>query len=106
NRLDSKRALTAYQVEADRDRQYFKQILTSFGPAGLQRDVLASLARQAERPRLNVSVTRGRAVASAVVSGNERLAQFAFLKFPDSPVDPIQGFAQISGNEARSPNIE
>jgi hypothetical protein len=106
NRLDSRRALTAYQVEAQRDRQYFKQILARFGPDGLQRDVVASIARQAERPRLNVAVTRGRAVASAVVSGNERLAKFAFLQFPDSPVQPVEGSAQISGNEARSPDIE
>jgi hypothetical protein len=107
NRLDSKRSLTAYEVEAQRDRQYFKQMLAAAGPQGLQRDVLASLGRQAERPRLNVAVRRGgRAVASAVVSGNEHLAQFAFLKFPDSPVEPIQGSAQISGNEARTPDIE
>jgi hypothetical protein len=108
NRLDSRRSLTAYEVEAQRDRQYFKQVLAAVGPQGLQRDVLASLARQAERPRLNVTVRRGggRAVASAVVSGNEHLAQFAFLKFPDSPVDPVQGSAQISGNEARTPDIE
>ena len=106
NRLDSRRALTAYQVEAQRDRQYFKQILARFGAQGLQADVLASLARQAERPRLNVAVTRGRAVSSAVVSGSEKLAKFAFLHFPDSPVEPIQGSAQISGNEARAPDIE
>jgi hypothetical protein len=105
NRLDSRRALTAYQVEAERDRQYFKQILASYGKEGLQRDVLASMARQAERPRLNVAISRGRAVSAAVASG-EKLAQFAFLKFPDSPVEPLEGSAQISGNEARSPNIE
>src|SRR5690242_1504369 len=72
NRLDSKRSLTAYEVEAQRDRQYFKQMLAAAGPQGLQRDVLASLVRQAERPRLNVTVRRGagRSVASAVVSGN------------------------------------
>ncbi len=108
NRLDSKRSLTAYEVEAQRDRQYFKQMLAAAGPQGLQQDVLASLARQAERPRLNVTVRRGggRAVASSVVSGNEHLAKFAFLQFPDSPVEPIQGSAQISGNEARTPDIE
>ena len=36
----------------------------------------------------------------------ERMAQFAFLKFPDSPVDPLGGWVEISGNEARAPNIE
>ena len=27
-------------------------------------------------------------------------------KFPDSPVEPLKGSAQISGNEARAPQIE
>jgi hypothetical protein len=107
NRWDSRRALTAYEVEAQRDRQYFKQVLAAYGEQGLKQDVLASLARQAERPRVNVTVRRGgRSVSSAAVSGNEHLAQFAFLKFPDSPVEPVQGQVQISGNEARSPDIE
>jgi len=108
NRLDSRRALTAYEMEAQRDRQYFKQVLARSGPIGVQHEVLAILARETARPRINVTVRRnsGRAVASNVVSGNERLAQFAFLKFPDSPVEPVQGSAQISGNEARTPDIE
>src|SRR5205085_9032475 len=33
NRLDSKRALTAYDMEAQRDRQYYKQVLASHGAA-------------------------------------------------------------------------
>jgi hypothetical protein len=32
--------------------------------------------------------------------------QFAFLNLPDSPVQPLEGWAAISGNEARSPQIE
>jgi hypothetical protein len=108
NRLDSRRSLTAYEMEAQRDRQYFKQVLAAGGQLGLKADVLASLARQAERPRLNVAVRPGggRAVSSAAVSPNERLEKFAFLKFPDAPVEPISGAAQISGNEARTPDIQ
>src|SRR5207245_5638348 len=36
----------------------------------------------------------------------ERQAQFAFLQFPDSPVEPLDGSVRIAGNEARSPHIE
>src|SRR5207245_1347739 len=53
----------------------------------------------------DVRVARGgRSVASAAAP--ERTAQFAFLKFPDSPVEPIEGWAQIAGSEARAPRIE
>jgi hypothetical protein len=108
NRLDSKRSLTAYEMEAQRDRQYFKQVLAARGPTGLQQEILAGLVREAARPRINVAVRRnsGPAVSSAVVSSREHVATFAFLKFPDSPVEPIRGSAQIADNEARTPNIE
>ncbi|MFB3828300.1 MAG: hypothetical protein ACE15B_16145 [Bryobacteraceae bacterium] len=105
NRLDSRRTLTAWEMEAQRDRAYFKQVLAAKGQVGLQAEVLASLQRQAERPRLNVAVSRGPAVSSAAL-GPERVAKFAFLQFPDSPVVPIQGWAQIAGNEARAPRVE
>jgi hypothetical protein len=106
NRKDSRRALTAYEIEARRDRQYFKKVLASAGPEGLRKDVLASLTRQAQVPSLNVRVTTGPAVSSAVASASEHPAQFAFLQFPDSPVEPLHGTVQVSGNQARSPDIE
>jgi hypothetical protein len=105
NRLDSKRSLTAWEMEAQRDRQHFKAVLAAQGAPGLQQEMLASLARQAERPRLNVAVSRDRAVTSAAL-GPEHMEQFAFLQFPDSPVQPVEGWAQIAGNEARAPRIE
>lgn len=105
NRLDSRRSLMAWEMEAQRDRQYFKGVLAAHGQTGLQQEVLASLARQAERPRLNVAVTRGRAVTSAALE-SEHMVQFAFLQFPDAPIQPVEGWAQIAGNEARAPRIE
>lgn len=105
NRLDSRRVMTAWEMEAQRDRQHFKSILSARGPVALQRDVLESLARQSEMPRLNVQVSRGRTVSSAAL-GTERMQQFAFLQFPDSPVRPVEGSAQIFGNEARAPSIQ
>ncbi len=106
NRLDSRRTLTAWEMEAQRDRAHFKQVLATGGPAGLQAEALASLQRQAERPRLNVAISRGGPAVSSAALGPERMAKFAFLQFPDSPVEPTQGWAQIAGNEARAPRVE
>ncbi|MGA2717177.1 MAG: hypothetical protein ABSG41_29200, partial [Bryobacteraceae bacterium] len=36
----------------------------------------------------------------------DHVAQFAFLNLPNAPVQPVEGWAAISGNEARSPQIE
>lgn len=106
NKLNSQRALTFWEVEAERDRTYFKQALRAHGEKGLQQEMLASIARQADRPQLDVSLTRnGRAVGSAVPA-TDHVAQFAFLNLPGAPVQPLEGWAAISGNEARSPQIE
>jgi hypothetical protein len=106
NKLDSQRALTFWEAEAQRDRAYFKQVLQARGQSGLQSAMLASIAKEPERGQLNVALSRnGRAVGS-VVPGTEHAEQFAFLNLPDAPVKPLEGWAAISGNEARSPQIE
>jgi hypothetical protein len=105
NRLNSRRSMTVWEMEAQRDRQHFKAVLAAAGPAGLQREMLDSLARQAERPRIDVRVSRGgRAVSSAGTP--EHMARFAFLKMPDAPVEAVDGWAEVAANEARTPTIQ
>jgi hypothetical protein len=104
DRLNSRRSMVAWEMEAQRDRQHFKSILRAMGPEGLRQSVLQSLARDSERPRLNVQVARSGRAAGSV--GTQRLAQFAFLKLPGAPVEPLEGSAQIAGSEARAPRIQ
>ncbi|MDE3194799.1 MAG: hypothetical protein KGN84_00525 [Acidobacteriota bacterium] len=107
NKLNSQRAMTFWETEAQRDRAYFKQVLRASGERGLQSEILLSLAKQSEHGQLDVALSRnGRSVGSVVSSASQHVAQFAFLKMPDAPVQPVQGWAEISGNEARSPEIE
>jgi hypothetical protein len=106
NKLNSQRSMTFWETEAQRDRTYFKKVLQASGEKALRDEMLLSLAKQAEHSQLDVALSRrGRAVG-AVVSANRQVAQFAFLKMPEAPVQPVQGWAEISGNEARSPEIE
>jgi len=104
NRLDSRRALTAYEMEAQRDREYFKSVLASAGKEGLKREILGCIDRQSRVPSLDVRVHPGAVTNAAVAS--EHPEKFAFLQFPDSPVEPVEGWAQIAGSEARAPRIE
>lgn len=105
DRLNSRRTMTASEMEAQRDRDHFKAILAANGKPGLKREMLESMTRQSEVSQLAVTVKRaGRAVTSAALPG-ERTAEFAFLQFPDSPVAPLEGWAQLAGNEARAPHI-
>jgi hypothetical protein len=102
NRLDSRRVMTVYELEAQRDRRHLWSVLQSQGLEGLQKECLASLARQADMPRLDVQLARGRATNAE----GGRQIQFAFLRFPESPVEPVAGMARVSGGEARAPQLE
>ena len=107
DRLNSRRIMTACEMEAQRDREHFKRVLAQGGKPALQREMLSSLARQSEVSQLAVTVKRtGRAVTTAATTAPERSENFAFLQFPDSPVKPLSGTAQISGSEAHAPLIE
>src|SRR5580658_10365840 len=106
NKLNSQRALTFWEVEAQRDRAYFKQALQARGEKGLQQEILASIVKQEDRPQLDVSLSRNGRAVGAAVPATDHMAQFAFLNLPGAPVQPIEGWAAISGNEARSPQIE
>jgi hypothetical protein len=103
DRLNSRRSMTVWEMEARRDRSYFKSLLAAQGEEGLRRELLASLARQAERPRVDVQLARG---GRATNIEAERPVEFAFLRMPDSPIEPLGGVAQVAGNEARAPSLE
>lgn len=106
DRLNSRRTMTAWELEARRDREHFKRVLAASGPEGLRAAVTGSLALQASRSRLDVRVVRGSAVTAAAQPATERMAEFAFLQLPGQPVSATRGTARLSGNEARDPRVE
>ncbi len=103
DRLNSRRTMTAWELEARRDRRHFKSVLEANGAEGLRREALASLARQAERPRLDVQVARA---GRATNVEPEREVRFAFLRLPEAPIELLEGVARVAGNEARAPRLE
>jgi hypothetical protein len=109
DRLHSRRLLTARALEAQRDRDHLKHVYAQGSRKALQDEILRTIARQAEYSKsapLNVHVVpRGAMVTSAALPA-EHPAEFAFLRFPDAPVEPVTGSAQLSANEVRMPRIE
>lgn len=101
--LHSRRTMTVWELEARRDRQYFKKLLDQAGgKALLQAAIIDSLTRQADRPQPGMQMVRGR-VTNA---DPERELSFAFLQFPDAPIEPVSGMARVAGNEAHAPRVE
>ena len=103
DKLSSRRNMTLSEYEARRDRRYFKSLLAEGGPERLRQEMLSSLTHQADRPSMDVQVVRG-GRATNFEPGKE--VQFAFLRLPDSPIEPVDGMARIAGNEARAPRVE
>jgi hypothetical protein len=113
NKLNSQRAMTFWEVEAQRDRAYYKQVLQAHGEEGLRKEVLSSLAKAGDHPQLDVALSRSaRTVGSEAAAASSGTGQatdhlrFAFLRMENAPVLAVQGQADISGNEVRSPWIE
>lgn len=106
NLLDSRRVMVAFEMEAQRDRKHFLGVLQARGAEGLRAECMTSMARQASMPRLDVQMARAGRVTSASAGETERKLEFAFLRFPDSPVEAVAGMAGVLGAEARSPRIE
>ena len=103
DKLSSRRTMTVAEFEARRDRKFFKSLLAESGPERLRQEIVESMARQADRPSLDVQVVRG---GRATNLEPEKQVQFAFLKLPDSPIEPMEGVARIAGNEVRAPRLE
>jgi hypothetical protein len=103
NRLNSRRSMTVFEMEARRDRRHFKSVLASLGEDGLRKTILESMARQADIPRVGVQVARGGRATNVEA---ETPLKFAFLRLPDAPIELLGGVAQIAGNEARAPSFD
>lgn len=108
DRLHSRRIMTAGEMEAQRDREYLKRLLAEQGLPALRQAMLRIRAREDSVPRLQGSVTRGHSVTTAGINAAapEHQEKFAFLQFPDSPVEPVQGSLMIAANQARMPEID
>lgn len=101
NRLNSRHALTVYELEARRDRRFYRALLDEGGPQRLQQEILAVAVRRAQ-PGVQVQMVRGRPTNT----DPERRVQFAFVHFPDAPADSPGGFAAVRGNEAVPPALD
>jgi hypothetical protein len=106
NHLQSKRSLTFWEMENQRDRKYLKQVLAAKGAQGIQDEMIESINRQSARRGIDVQVTRGARVTASASNTPDMHSQFAFLQIPDSPVQPVEGWAEVAGNEARNARIQ
>jgi hypothetical protein len=106
DRLHSKRSLTFWEMENQRDRRYLKQILASRGAKGIEDEMVESINRQSSRRGIDVQVTRGARMTASSATQPDVRSQFAFLQLPNAPVLPVEGWADIAGNQAHDARIQ
>ncbi|MBI1896603.1 MAG: hypothetical protein HYZ57_04770 [Acidobacteria bacterium] len=102
NRLNCRRSMTVWELEARRDRKYFRDLLDQGGPNALRQGMLASLARQAERAGSGARIAQA---GPATNVGSEREVRLAFVRAPGAPVEPVGGLARVARDQLRRPRI-
>ena len=100
--LQSRRTMTVWELEARRDRQYFKKLMETAGAKSLQDAMLENISRQADRPQPGMQMMRGRATNVEP----ERDLSFAFLELPDAPIQAMNGMARVGASEAHAPSVQ
>lgn len=101
NRLNSRRAMLAWELEARRDRKALLSLLQQDGPERVREEMLVALSHQAGQSQMRVARS-GRATNMAPAQS----VPVAFLALPDAPVELLSGWMDVAGNEARSPRVE
>ncbi len=102
--LHSKHNMTLWELEARRDRRYFKSVLETAGDTGLRNEMLRSLSREADRQQQQPGLQMVRGRSTNVEAAQE--VQFAFLDIPESPAEALDGTAKITSDGARAPRFE
>jgi hypothetical protein len=102
NRMNARRSMLVWELEARRDRKALLAVLERGGAGALRNELVEALARDAAQPRLAVQAAgAGRTTALEP----EREVTLAALSLPATPVELLSGTVRIAGDEARAPHV-
>lgn len=101
DKLDSRRALTVYELEARRDRRYLASLLETGKLAQLREELNFGL-QDRSAPQLGLELLR----APLSAPKGEQAVNVGAVLFPSSPVQAVGGAARVLGNQVRVPRVE
>lgn len=101
DKLDSRRALVVYELEARRDRQYVASLLQTGRLAQLRQELNFGI-QDFSPQQLGLELLHDPRTANA----QDKAVSVGTVSFPSSPVQPISGAARVSGNEVRAPLVD
>ena len=98
--LGSRRSLLVYEMQARRDRQYLAKLLHSGQIAAIREELNFGL-EDLYPARLALELLRSPGAAL-----QQQPVAVRTMPFPNSPIQALNGLAQVAGNEVRDPRIE
>ena len=101
DKLNSRRALTVFELEARRDRKYLANLLQTGRLAQLREELNFGL-QDFSPQQLGLELLHD----PRAISTREQPVTVGAVSFRSSPVQPMGGAARVSGNEVRAPQIE
>jgi hypothetical protein len=101
DKLNSRRTLLVYEMEARRDRQYLARMLDRGQLPELREELNFGIQDFVPR-QLGLELLRGPRPATL----REQAVTVNPMPFPREPVQPLSGAAQVAGNEVRAPRVE
>ena len=102
DKLESRRMLMVYELEARRDRRYLSELLAGGHLAELREELNFGL-EDLNPAQLSLELLRGPMGTSG---RQQQPVSVGAVAFPSSPVKPLGGNAQIFGNEVRTSEVE
>ncbi len=101
DKLNSRRALLVYELEARRDRRYMATLLESQNWAQVREDLNFGV-QDLNPQQLGLELLRD----PRANGWREQPVNVGAVAFRSSPVQPLGGAARVAGNEVRAPAIE
>lgn len=101
DKLNSRRSLIVYELEARRDRRYLAKLLETGKWSQLREELNFGLEDFTPR-QLGLELLRD----PRTPSSREQSMSVGAVSFPGAPVQPLSGAAHIAGNQVRAPQIE
>lgn len=101
DKLNSRRALMVYELEARRDRHYLAKLVEAGKWAELRQELNFGI-EDLNPQQLGLELLRG---ARTPVSRAHSVSVGA-VTFPNAPVQPLSGAAHVLGNEVGQPEVE
>ena len=101
DKLRSRRTLLVFELEAQRDRRYLAKLLEDGRLPELREELNFGL-QDLNPQQLGLELLR----MPSLDAGEEKALNVRPVSFRSSPVQPLRGAAQVSGNEVRGPRVD